>query len=243
MFIALGAALLGPWVLRNAATADYGGFSSFASDSVFADAVPELLLNVPEEKAKAGLTDAASARQYMQDVDRADEGKHGPRTPGAAARFRRNYSAGVIARHRWTYAKLHAKGAIGFFLPGATDVLEIAGLSHGQRGASDVLRRDGVIAAAKFYFSDTSIPRWQLVVALVLAGAIVLVTAAQYLGAILLVLRAALGKCPQPLAWLFVALVIIASLLSGPYGFPRYQTMIVPLLSVLAAAGWRCRSL
>ena len=149
----------------------------------------------------------------------------------------------MIARHRWTYAKLHAKGAIGFFLPGATDVLEIAGLSHGQRGASDVLRRDGVIAAAKFYFSDTSIPRWQLVVARAgrrdRARYGRTVSRRNSAGP-----PAALGKCPQPLAWLFVAvLVIIASLLSGPYGFPRYQTMIVPLLSVLAAAGWRCRSL
>jgi hypothetical protein len=36
-------------------------------------------------------------------------------------------------------------------------------------------------------------------------------------------------------------MIVIASLLSGPYGFPRYQTMIVPLLSIFAAAGWKKR--
>jgi hypothetical protein len=269
IFVLTIVAALGPWVARNAARADYRGFSSFASDSVYADAVPELLTHVqPEKKGQAPssidekvasplFSDAEAGRQYMRDVDHADEIAHGPRMPGQASRFRQEYSARIIGEHPWLYARLHLKGVVGFFLPGATDVLEIAGLSRGQRGTSDVLRKQGPWAAAKYYFGGEGIPNRGAAVGLTVL--ITAITAVQYLGVILFLARRKWklekrGQTPisrtksvsvpefrRSLAFLLLAMIIIASLLSGPYGFPRYQTMIVPLLSVLAAAGWQNR--
>jgi hypothetical protein len=307
MYAGIGILLLGPWVARNAVRADYRGFSSFASDSVYADAVPELLAHLqPEKRGQAPFSnnekgasplfssplfsDAEAGRQYMRDLDHADEIAHGPRTPGQAARFRQEYSARVIGEHPWLYARLHVKGVVGFFLPGATDVLEIAGLSHGQRGTSDVLRKQGPWAAAKYYFGDEGVPHRGA--AMGLTAIITTITAVQYLGVILFLVRrkwrgnrgpgnrglrpmssaksvsvpdfprpissesrkwgqapisnGEIGASPhfQPsLSFLLLAMIVIASLLSGPYGFPRYQTMIVPLLSIFAAAGrpWSVR--
>jgi 4-amino-4-deoxy-L-arabinose transferase-like glycosyltransferase len=259
MYAGIGILLLGPWVARNAVRADYRGFSSFASDSVYADAVPELLAHLPSEKTM----DAEAGRQYMRDLDRADEIAHGPRTPGQAARFRQEYSARVIGEHPWLYARLHVKGVVGFFLPGATDVLEIAGLSHGQRGTSDVLRKQGPWAAAQYYFGGSSVSHQAAAVGLTIL--IVAITAVQYLGVIVFLVRrrwrdsrgenrglrpissaksVSVPASPAfrpSLSFLLLAMIVIASLLSGPYGFPRYQTMIVPLLSIFAAAGrpWR----
>ncbi len=260
IFVLTSVALLGPWVVRNAVRADYRGFSSFASDSVYASAVPELLAHLPAEKRgqtpisndEIGLNplfvDAEAVRQYMRDLDRADEIAHGPRTPGQAARFRQEYSARIISEHPWLYARLHLKGVVGFFLPGATDVLEVAGLSRGQRGTGDVLRKQGPWAAAQYYFGDEGVPHRGAAVGL--TAFITAITAAQYLGVILFLVRRkwrekwglrpiSSAKSVSVPVFLLFAMIVIASLLSGPYGFPRYQTMIVPLLSIFAAAGWK----
>ena len=278
LYAGIGILLLGPWVVRNAVRADYRGFSSFASDSIYADAVPELLAHLPSEKrgqapfsndekgASPLFSDAEAGRQYMRDLDRADEIAHGPRTPGQAARFRQEYSARIIGEHPWLYARLHVKGAVGFFLPGATDVLEIAGLSRGQRGTSDVLRKQGPWAAAKYYFGDESVPHRGAAVGL--TAFITAIAAVQYLGVVLFLVRRRWREAPissanrkrgqapisngeigasplfrPSLAFLLFAMIVIASLLSGPYGFPRYQTMIFPLLSIFAAAGFRKRTI
>ena len=131
-------------------------------------------------------------------------------------------------------------------------------------------------------------PRWivtALFGAVALTVVIVVITALQYLGVLLFVLRGIgrlivrirsgiwqsaceghglpVGASPSPnsadrqaashvrakpmpsgpdqfsFVWLLFALIPIAALLSGPYGFPRYQTMIVPLMSIFAAAGWQ----
>jgi hypothetical protein len=126
---------------------------------------------------------------------------------------------------------------VGFFLPGATDVLEVAGLTTGQRGTSDVLRKQGLLAAAKHYFGGEGASRSRLAWIYAVVGTVIGITFLQYLGVLIFLFRSA-GRSLPAVAWLLLGLIVIASLLSGPFGFPRYQTMVVPLISLFAAAGW-----
>ena len=224
VFVCMSAGLLAPWVVRNAVLADYVGFSSFASDSVHFWAMPELLArqqNIPP----------AAARDRVRELDR-QQAMRSPegRTPGQAVRDRNAYTREIIGSEPWTYARLHLRGAGLFFLPGATDMLEVAGLSEGNRGTSDVLRTEGVLAAAQHYFGDNA-------AAIALTVPMVLILALEYLGCLLWVVRRLRLSMPTEM-WLLLALVVVTSLLSGPYGMPRYRTPIEPMLSVLAAAGW-----
>lgn len=225
MFALVAIALTGPWVVRNMVRADFRGFSSFAGDSVFFFAAPEVLVHTRQ-------ITSAQAREEMKAIDQQDERSHGPRTPGAAARFRQQYARQIIAEHPGLYAWLHVRGTVGFFLPGASDVLEIAGQTSGGRGTSDVLRQQGVAAAVKHYFGGN----WG---AMAIAAPLVAIVIFKYLGALVWVVRRLRLSLPMEW-WLVIVLIVVSSLLGGPYGFPRYRVPAEPLLSILAGAGWAC---
>lgn len=217
----VGLAALSPWVVRNGMKADYWGFSSFAADSVYFYALPEVLRRDPTAVPQ----EASIVRQTLRD----QEYQQGPETPGQAVRRREAVSRRVIGDNLSLYSRLHVQGTIGFFLPGASDVLEVAGLTSGQRGTSDVLRDSGPWTAAKHYFGGNRL-------AAMVALPITALTLLEYAGILLLLLRSLRQKVPH-LVWVGLALLIACSLLSGPFGFPRYRTMIEPVLSLLAAAG------
>ena len=240
LYVALAAAVLSPWIIRNAHRADYRGFSSFAADSVYYFAVPEVIVRRSAEFGLPRDVGPEQARRYVRELDRQDAAVHPGRTPGQGVRFRQAYSLKVIARHPWLYLRLHISGMKGFFLPGATDVLEVAGLTRGNRGTSDVLRSQGAWAALKHYFGSNEMLWRDLAAAAGLSFAILVMTAAQYLGVALFLVRSLRRKLPGEM-WVLLALAAMAPLLCGPFAFPRYQTMVVPLLSLFAAAGycWR----
>ena len=60
----------------------------------------------------------------------------------------------IVLAHPGGYAMVHLKGCAGFFLPGATAVLEVAGVTRGQLGTLAVLQEQGLPAAARNYFGD-----------------------------------------------------------------------------------------
>ena len=251
-FAAICLAGLCPWVVRNAVTADYVGFSSFASDSVYFYAAPEVLVR------REGISPEA-ARLRMHKLDQEDEAQHGPRTPGQAVTFRERTSHEIIDQDRGLYVRLHLRGVVGYFMPAANEVLEIAGLSSGQRGTSDILRQQGVWAAAKYYFGGN----WQ---AMALAVPMVLILLVQYLGVVVwLVTRAinrgrktsceishgagqaclsasfegatATTRSMTPVIVLLFVMVAVSSLLSGPFVLPRYRVPMMPIINLAAAAG------
>lgn len=208
-----------PWVVRNAVTADYVGFSSFASDAMYYFAAPEVIA------ATEGIP-PAEAREELKSTDSlASAGK----TPGQAAAARRREAVRIIREHPWLYARIHLVGSLGVFLPAATDVLQTAGITRGERGTVDMLHTQGLVAAVRHYFGDNP-------AVLVLVTPLLVATAAQYLGTILCLLRRVRWGIP-PEAWLLAALVVAAVLLPGPFGLPRYRLAITPLLCVAAAAG------
>jgi len=220
LFAAILAACLSPWVVRNAVVAEYVGFSSFAGDSLYFFAVADLIA------ADEGI-DPADARSQLKHIDQRE---NIDRAPGPAAYFRLKLALRSIGQRPWLYAKTHLKGCLGFFLPGATDVLEVYGITTGGRGTLDVLHKEGPLAAWRHYFEDN-------VPAMVFVAATGVLLLGQYLGVVLCVVRRLSRSVPAE-AWLLAVVVIVAALLPGPYGLPRYRIPVEPILAVSAALGF-----
>ena len=220
VFVGIVALIVFPWVIRNSASAQYWGFSSFAGDSVYFFAVPEVM------SAKEGIP-AAEARDRMREADARDNAWL---SPGLAAKARAREARQTIAENPRLYAWIHLKGCLGFFLPGAGDLLEVSGFTAGNMGTIDVLHREGLVAAVKHFFKGN-------VFAAALAAPLIAVLAAQYLGAVLCIIRRGSLHMPAEI-WLLAAVFIMAILLPGPFGLPRYRLPVAPLLCVAAVAGF-----
>ncbi len=214
--------MISPWVVRNNVRADYLGFSSFASDSIFAFSAPKTL-------AEAEGISEDQARDQLRSQEQVEFGDSFP-TAGEAARFRSRRARQVLLDHPLTYAKLHIKGTAGWFMPAATDVLEIVGLTEGSQGTLAVIQTDGVIAAVKHYFRQEP---W----AVFLAGPLALITLLRFVGLVGFLVKRTPLQVPSA-GWLILVLVLAAMLLPGPANHPRFRVPVAPLLSVLAAAGW-----
>ncbi len=222
-FVGIVVAAAAPWVVRNAISADYIGFSSFAGDGMYYFAAAEVLAE----------TEGLSRQEARDMLRQTDRRASRDRTPGQAAAARRKEAIRIISSHPWLYAKLHAKGTVGFLLPGATDVLELTGLTEGNRGTADVLHSKGLASAVKHYFGGNSL-------AIILVGPMLMVTAVQYLGTIACAVRRIGAKMPAE-AYLLAAVVIVSALLPGPFGLPRYRLPITAILCVAAGAGLTAR--
>jgi 4-amino-4-deoxy-L-arabinose transferase-like glycosyltransferase len=218
-------ACLAPWVVRNATVADYYGFSSFAGDSAWKFSASRVLAageGGSVEQAQKKLLEEES--RYLLEKEDA--------SPGDLARWRTRRARDIILSRPWTYAKIHLRGCAAFFLPGATDVLEVAGATQGRRGTLAVLQREGLSAAVRHYFGG-----WGQ--ALALAGPMLLIFLLKALG----VLTHLIGTIRRrslrfsAAAWLAGLVVVVSALLGGPMSTPRFRLPVEPLLSITTAAG------
>jgi len=242
-------ALVGPWVVRNAVVADYVGFSSFAGESLYWYSAAEVLAardpNVPTaETARRRLechevgiprvrgSAPAGKGAFLESFLSRDPNDPPPRSlaVGDLARYRRRLAWKILSAHPWTYAGIHLKGCLAFWLPGATDVLEVAGYTAGSKGTLGVLHEKGLAAAVRHYFGGNT-------AAMAMAAAMSVLLLIRYLGVLLCVVRRFRFRLPAT-AWLGLGLVAVSFLLPGPAGHPRFRVPVVPLLSVAAAMGW-----
>lgn len=235
-FVAVIASCVAPWVARNVIVADYWGFSSFATDSMYWYSAAEIEARqqgVPVEQVREQFDEAESRAPFAADVVTRPAMGTAPcdRTPGGLARYRWAKAREIIFAHPWQYAGIHLKGDVAFWLPGATEALEVMGYTSGGKGTLDVLHRKGLVTAARHYFGgDTT--------AMVLAGVMAGIWLVRYLGVILCGLwRLRLRKMTSA-GWLCVLLVVTACLLPGPANHPRFRVPVEPILSVAAAIGY-----
>jgi hypothetical protein len=224
---------IAPWVFRNATVADYWGFSSFATDSMYWYSAAEI-------EARQKHKPVEEIRQQFRKAERWPDGTEeglvafakGPcgSTPGHLARYRWDKARGIIFAHPWEFLDIHLRGDLAFWLPDATEALEVLGYTSGGKGTLDVLHRQGLVAAAKHYFEDNT-------TAMALAGAMVVLLLIRYAG---IVLCGLWRLRPRMLAagWLCLLLVLTAWLLPGPANHPRFRVPVEPILSAAAAIGW-----
>ena len=239
-FAGIVLAAVAPWVARNIIVADYWGFSSFATDSLFRFAAPKVMAKTQPALEKEVLVlgpdgELTRGRVPAENVARDRMVTEGRRalgllaTPGAVARYRRDRAMEVILAHPWTYARVHLGGCVGFFLPGAADFLEVAGVTTGQRGTLEVLQTRGLWAAVRHYVGGN----WA---AVVLAAPFVLILLGKYAAVAVLAARKLRWRMPAE-AWLLVLVAAASALLPGPAAHPRFRVPVEPLLSITAAAG------
>ena len=233
-FVVVIAIGLAPWVVRNVTQADYEGFSSFATDSIYRHTAPEIQARVTGESPRE-LRDAFGRRELSRQATLEE-------TPGAMARWRVEQAKPILLSHPGLFLQTHITGCAGFFLPGATDVTEVAGLTTGQRGTLDVLHKQGLLAATNHYFGNNRL-------AMALAIPCLAIYLIKAMGIILLLCRGGLGlirrrdgetkRFPMPGGgWLCVAAVALSAILAGVASTPRFRVPVEPILSIAAAAGW-----
>lgn len=215
-FCGLFVAAVCPWVLRNGLAGGYWGFSAI-------DAV-----NINRYTAAATL-----ARREGIDIDAARARLAPPADLGGAARYQHMRREGwrVVGQSPALAVGTHLAGNAANLLPGSTDLLEVLGLSLGQRGTLAVLRRDGLVPAVRHYFAGAS------PTALVLAAATSVWLAAVYLGLVMQAIRK-LRDGMGLTAWLLLAVTLVLLLAPGPAGHPRFRIPAMGLIAAASASGW-----
>jgi hypothetical protein len=241
-FAYIVAACIAPWVIRNIAVADYWGFSSFATDSMYWYSAAEIEARQQHKSVEEirkqfhtvegwdwmtslGETTMPDFPDYKVEVFPPCLG-----TAGQLARYRWVRARGIILAHPWEFLDIHLRGDAAFWLPGAPDALEVLGYTSGGKGTLDVLHRQGLIVATKHYFGDNTI-------AIALAGAMVVILLVRYAGVVLCGLWR-LRPRMSAAGWLCLLLVLTAWLLPGPANHPRFRVPVEPILSAAAAIGW-----
>lgn len=218
-FAAVFVACVAPWVVRNSLAGGYPHFSAIQAVNLYeynAVAVRAHLANKPE--------DAMRLQARLEVLVHTD-----PDQPAQQYRWEARQGLSVVAAHPLLYTYLHLRSDVHNLLPGITDVLEAAGLTTGQRGTTDVLKREGLPAAVRHYFGDNRLALTLAIPSLVL---LIVLYAGVALGAIMN-LRL---HMPAEL-WLILLMILYFLLVPGPQSHPRFRTPVEPLLSIVAAAG------
>lgn len=194
-----------PWMLRNRAAG-----AGFSMDSTVGDRYDCLSAAVLSAETGEPTT------RYREQWTREDEGRLDPKR----ARFEE-----VARAHPWTLLQFYLFPRS--VIPDVPTLLEHLGVTRSGRGSSDVLRREGVWAAARHYLDGR-------MVLLVPLSPLLAVVAVTYAGCAWQAIRWARAR---RWFWLlmFGAFVLYPLVLPGPMVEPRYQLPALPLMAVMAA--------
>jgi 4-amino-4-deoxy-L-arabinose transferase-like glycosyltransferase len=219
-FVLIVAAGLLPWVIRNGEAADYWGFTSFSSVNAFKYSAPAVLQDTSGKSFDQGRAEMEA---------RLREALPAGASPGKEAAVRLEISKQVVSREPLRYARIHLKNDLAVWMPAATDIFEIAGLSVGSRGTIEKIRTLGPVGAIKAYFGGQMWLLW-------VAAPVALITLGQYLLAICGAVRCIRLRMPA-IYWLMILCVIFFALSPGPAAHPRFREPIEPLICLAAGAG------
>ncbi|MBI5723976.1 MAG: hypothetical protein HZA50_08470 [Planctomycetes bacterium] len=218
VFATIIAVCLAPWVVRNIRVADYAGFSSFATDSLFKFSASRI------EAGKTGM-DWQETNEKMES-ELYNENKQ---TQGDLARARAQKAWQVVSDNPGRAVALHLKGDLAFFLPGGSDVLQLLDLTQSNRGTLDVIRTEGLIAGLRNYFGDSS-------AAILAAVPMVLFFLIQVAGLAWCAIKK-LRLSMSAFAWIALLLVAASALLPGPCNHPRFRVPFEPIINIAASVG------
>jgi len=213
------AVCIAPWIARNWVVADYRGFSAIGAVNLYdygAVAVWAHQAGVSEENMRL----QARLNIRIQTLGASQAQTYQRRGRDALT---------VLSEHPALFVGLHLRACPVSLLPGATDVLETAGVTVGQRGTLAVLKRRGLTAAVRHYFGDHT-------AAVAMAVPMVALLATTYLGALITAVRRGRPRMGAA-GWLglLTALTLLAA--AGSASHPRFRVPVAPLLSATGAAG------
>jgi len=221
VFAAVFAAGVVPWIARNHFAADYRGFSTLPVRAAFHYQGPYVM-------AKAEGISVDRARQRLED-ELAGYAAGAKRSRGELEARKASLGLAVLKRHPWTFLAMHGRGSLIVWVPGESQLLELAGVRVGQRGTLAVLAQQGLAAAVRHYTRGQTWVLWVLV-------PFSLILAAKYALALTGVWRHARLRMGA-MGWLVTGTFLLLTALPGVFGHPRFRVPVMPLLNVAAAAG------
>jgi len=211
------AALVGPWMYRNWEVTGHLTISTIGDYNLLAYNAAALLA------AESGRLES-DVRTELEATLQSEPGDWSW-IPRARSQAR------SILLERWPrYLWLHARRSVLGVAPDLSGLLELQGVTRGNRDTMSVLRRDGVVAASRHYLDGVQGRRtlfltlpWLVILGMVWAAALV--------GAIVGVIR----KDPRIG---FLSLWVVALLFAaGPASHPRFGVPIFPAVAILAGVG------
>ena len=213
--------VIAPWTLRNHLVGGYPSFSSAAQVNTFHYEAPAVLVRT------RGMS-LEEARDYLDDELRCALQDVPSPTPGQVAGAKGAVGGEVLRDHPGLWIAMHLKTSLATLLPGIPSVLEVLGVTTGQRGTLEVLQTHGLQAAVRHYFGDATWAFWLCLPAIALLMC-------KYVFVLVGGVRAFRGGAG---AWVVLLVVGALIFVAGPAATPRFRVPIAALLSVLAAAGW-----
>ncbi|MBN1866387.1 glycosyltransferase family 39 protein [Candidatus Sumerlaeota bacterium] len=228
--LAIFAALLFPWYLRNRLRDGHFFFTSMNLGHQF------LNYHLPALESRRTGETAQAVRERLRREVRAEFAAHPERygSQWARDRFATRYALTRVKQYPVGLAMQHFR--IQVLLPRINSLFELLGLTVGQRGTLDVMNREGVWAGVRHYFG----------------GKLWLVGLAMPWLALLGAVYAAMGVGLVRWLWernvlmlaLFVGFVAYYLILPASAGEPRFREPAMPMmiLAALAGASWPWRS-
>jgi hypothetical protein len=214
---------LAPWIIRNARSAGYNGFSSVSDEALY-------FYSAAAVQARLEHKSFAQVQQDLgwNDRERYFESHPDQRTwsQGKIARFERTEAERVIAHHLPTYSLIHARGcAIVLLDPGVTEMLKVVRLYPESGGLLSSITDEGLFRAILQLLRQYPVA----VVALILLGAQLVV----YYGLALAGLRRMPLDLNVFLSWVSLYFVLVSG---QPSAVARFRTPIMPLVCIAAGA-------
>jgi 4-amino-4-deoxy-L-arabinose transferase-like glycosyltransferase len=225
-FLTTFVALVMPWYLRNFLVARYTGFSSVSDYNLLfyeAAGVSAKYQSLSTEQARAELEAAYGHRLLEEKID--------PRSP-QAIRVQREMGARVVLAHPGTLIRVHLATSLNSLLPAGTGLLEMLGLTSGNRGTLSVLHTQGFLAAVKYYFGSNT-------TAILFMTPELIYLIIRYLACSVCAWRrfAASQFNWGAIGWLITLTLTAFLLVAGPAATARFRLPVEPLLNLTAGAG------
>jgi 4-amino-4-deoxy-L-arabinose transferase-like glycosyltransferase len=211
-----------PWMIRN-----YLQFGIFTVSTVSAynmyfynaAALEADLKGISQDKARMNMN--AALESQLSD------------SPAAPTREKvqlmRMLSRDAIEAHPWRYAYIHLRNSMNSLLPNLTEMMELLGITQGDKGTLSVLNQDGLVAAIQNYFGRRTWLLWMFTPMILL---LVLEYIGALVGGVYLVKHRDWG-----LLILLVLPVLFLLLIPGPASHPRFRVPAMPMITLLAGLG------
>jgi len=214
-----------PWVVRNHFVVGIPTVSTISSHNLYF--YNALSYDASKRNIREDLLLMEYENLLMQNIH--DSGL--PDTEANRARVASALAKNIIFSNPVDYSLNHLKHNANSLLPD-TSLLELLGLSYGQKGTLAVLKHSGIFAAINHYFEDDG---WMI---LLLVPSI-LVLLVSYLGWGIATVQLFWKRHFFPLVFLSLP-ILYGLMLPGSPSTPRFRVPVMPFLCILAALGLYC---
>jgi 4-amino-4-deoxy-L-arabinose transferase-like glycosyltransferase len=225
--------ILGIWVVRNRTVIQLPTISTISADSMLYYNAASLVAN------QTGQNERDVRQDLGMQVDSLLNTRGLLDTAANRSRLTSELGKQIILSDPVSYAYVHLKSDLNSLLPD-TDLLEILGITSGQKGTLDFIKQHGLWAGIVYYFDGA----YGLIFLLV---PFILLLCLVYIGFLVGTARLLWQRKFFPLAVLALP-ILYGILFPGSASNPRFRVPVMPFMVIIAAYGlvyldqiWRVR--